>query len=99
MAGATNVAPPLPWWGDIAAPSLLTLPADACARAGQVEAAVDVLEEAIVTADTHTERFYDAELHRLKGELVLRTCLSYRTGQSHDRDGFRQGAWFIDIAP
>ena len=25
--------------------------------------------------------------------------LSCRTDLSHDRDGFRQGAWFIDIAP
>jgi len=28
-----------------------------------------------VTADKHTERFYAAELHRRKGELVLRKCL------------------------
>ena len=34
-----------------------------------------MLEEALVTADEHTERFYAAELHRLKGELVLRKCL------------------------
>jgi predicted ATPase len=60
---------------EILRPSLLALLADACARDGQVEAALDVLEEALVTADTHTERFYAAELHRLKGELVLRKCM------------------------
>jgi hypothetical protein len=31
----------------------------------------------------------------VRGDLSL----SCRTGQSHDRDGFRQSAWFIDIAP
>jgi DNA-binding winged helix-turn-helix (wHTH) protein/predicted ATPase len=59
---------------EILRPSMLALLADACARDGQVEAALDVLKEALVTAETHTERFYAAELHRLQGELVLRQC-------------------------
>ena len=61
--------------GEVLRPSLLALLADACVRAGQMEAGLGVLEEALVTADEHTERFYAAELHRLKGELVLRTWL------------------------
>jgi predicted ATPase len=57
---------------EILRPSLLMLLADACARHGQIEAGLGALEEALVTADTHTERFYAAELHRLQGELLLR---------------------------
>ena len=60
---------------EILRPSLLALLADACARDGQIEAGLSVLEEALVTADQHTEHFYAAELHRLKGELVLRKYL------------------------
>jgi predicted ATPase len=57
---------------EILRPSLLALLAEACVRAGQIEAGLGVLEEAIVTAEEHTERFYAAELQRLKGEFVLR---------------------------
>jgi predicted ATPase len=52
-------------------PYLLALLADACGRGGQIEAGLGALEEALVVAEHHTERFYAAELHRLKGELVL----------------------------
>src|SRR5262245_27126131 len=60
---------------EVLRPSLLALLADACVRAGQIKAGLGVLEEALVTADEHTERFHAAELHRLNGELVLRKCL------------------------
>jgi predicted ATPase len=53
-------------------PYLLALLAEACARGGQIEAGLGALEEALVAADQHAERFYEAELHRLKGELLLR---------------------------
>ncbi|HSX83545.1 MAG TPA: AAA family ATPase, partial [Candidatus Saccharimonadia bacterium] len=53
-------------------PYLLALHADACGRGGQIEAGLCALEEALVAAENHTERFYAAELHRLQGELVLR---------------------------
>jgi predicted ATPase len=33
-----------------------------------------VLEEALVTAENHAERFNEADLHRLKGEFLLRQC-------------------------
>ena len=58
---------------EILRPYLLALLADACERGGQIEAGLGALEEALVTAEQHTERFYEAELHRLKGELLLRT--------------------------
>jgi predicted ATPase len=52
-------------------PYNLALLAEACGSGGQIEAGLSALEEALVTAENHTERFYEAELHRLKGELVL----------------------------
>jgi predicted ATPase len=57
--------------GEVLRPSLLALLADTYARDGQIVAGLDILEEALVTADEHTERFYAAELHRLKGEFIL----------------------------
>jgi DNA-binding winged helix-turn-helix (wHTH) protein/predicted ATPase len=57
--------------GEVLRPSLLALLADAYARDGQMAAGLSILEEALVTADEHTERFYAAELHRLKGEFFL----------------------------
>jgi predicted ATPase len=53
-------------------PYLLTLLAEACGRSGQIEAGLGALEEALVAADQHEERFYEAELYRLKGELIVR---------------------------
>jgi predicted ATPase len=57
--------------GEVLRPSLLALLADAYARNGQRAAGLGILEEALVTAEEHTERFYAAELHRLKGEFCL----------------------------
>ena len=38
---------------------------------GQVEAGLTVLGEALTVAETTGERWYEAELHRLKGALLL----------------------------
>jgi DNA-binding winged helix-turn-helix (wHTH) protein/predicted ATPase len=57
---------------EILRPNLLALFADACGCGGHIEAGLSALEEALVTAEQHAERFYEAELHRLKGELLLR---------------------------
>jgi predicted ATPase len=56
-------------------PYLLALLAEACGRCGQIEAGLGALEEALVAADEHAERFYEADLYRLKGELLLRKCV------------------------
>ena len=56
-------------------PYLLALLAEACGRSGQIEAALGALEEALVGADEHAERFYEADLYRLKGNLLLRKCV------------------------
>jgi predicted ATPase len=49
----------------------LGLLAEACGRAGQVEEGLQVLHEALETMQTTEERMYEAELHRLRGELLL----------------------------
>jgi predicted ATPase len=56
-------------------PYLLALLAEACGRSGQIEAALGALEEALVAADQHAERFYEADLYRLKGKLLLQKCV------------------------
>jgi predicted ATPase len=52
-------------------PYYLALLAEAYGLSGQIDAGLEALEEAIVAADQHSERFYEAELHRLRGELLL----------------------------
>ncbi len=49
----------------------LALLADSYSKIGKAEQAITVLAEAIDTAHKNGERFYEAELHRLKGELLL----------------------------
>jgi class 3 adenylate cyclase/tetratricopeptide (TPR) repeat protein len=45
----------------------------ACAHAnlGQTKVGLDLLEEAIQTAETTSERFFEAELYHLRGEMLL----------------------------
>ena len=45
--------------------------AEACGRAGQVEEGLRVLEEALEALQTAEDRFYEAEVYRLKGALLL----------------------------
>jgi predicted ATPase len=49
----------------------LALLAEASAQVGQFEAGLAMLAEALGLVDTTGERFWEAELHRLKGELLL----------------------------
>jgi predicted ATPase len=53
-------------------PYWLALLAEAHRNAGQVEEGLSVLAEALAAVDKTGERFYEAELYRLKGELLLR---------------------------
>ena len=55
----------LPW------PLFLGLLAEACGRAGQVEEGLDALHEALEAMQTTEERMYEAEVYRLKAELLL----------------------------
>jgi len=49
----------------------LALLAETCARAGQLDAGLAAVDEALDVADRTDERIHEAELHRLKGELTL----------------------------
>ena len=49
----------------------LALLAEACGKAGQAEEGLAALVEALTVVDKSSERFYEAELYRLKGELTL----------------------------
>jgi TOMM system kinase/cyclase fusion protein len=54
-------------------PYFLALLAQAYGKTGQVEEGLAVLAEALTVVDRAGERYYEAELYRLKGELVLQS--------------------------
>ena len=56
---------------EIERPSFLALLAEAYGKEGQAEEGLAVLAEALAMVDKSGERFYEAELYRLKGELTL----------------------------
>jgi len=53
-------------------PHLISLLASACDIAGQIEEAQNLLDEALQIVDRAGERWFEAELNRLKGQLLLR---------------------------
>jgi len=65
-------------------PYYLSMLTDAWIRTGRFAEAENALNEAIALADKNDERFQEAELYRLKGELVL--------AQSNDRTAAEE--WF-----
>ena len=54
-------------------PYYFALLTEAYAKVGQVEEGLRVLAEALALVDKNGERFYEAELYRLKGELSLQS--------------------------
>jgi predicted ATPase len=54
-----------------AQPYFLALLAEAYGKVGQAEEGLSVVAEALAVVEKTEERFYEAELHRLKGELTL----------------------------
>ncbi len=60
-------------------PHWLALLAEAYGTTGQLEEGLAVLAEAVTLAETTGERWYEAELHRLKGELLLQQSSSNQT--------------------
>ncbi|MBI3303956.1 MAG: AAA family ATPase, partial [Deltaproteobacteria bacterium] len=67
------------WW-----PHFLTLLAEAHRKVGQIEEGLTVLAEAQTTVNKTEERFWEAELYRLKGELSLK---SRQVKASQDKSG------------
>src|SRR5262245_4625062 len=53
-------------------PYFLARLAEACGKGDHMEAGLHLLDEALTLVDKHGERWWEAELHRLKGELLLR---------------------------
>jgi predicted ATPase/energy-coupling factor transporter ATP-binding protein EcfA2 len=56
---------------ELALPYYLSLLADACTQTGRFAEAHAALGEALALVEKNDERFQEAELHRLKGELLL----------------------------
>ena len=52
-------------------PYMLTLLAEAYEKMGQVKEGLSVIAEALDAVDKTGERFYEAEIYRIKGELLL----------------------------
>jgi predicted ATPase len=57
-------------------PQFLALLAEAYGKRGQVEEGLSAVTEALTVVDKNEERFYEAELHRLKGKLLLQSPVS-----------------------
>jgi predicted ATPase len=51
----------------------LALLAEAYGQVGQAEEGLHLIVEALTVVDKNGERWWEAELHRLKGELLLQT--------------------------
>jgi predicted ATPase len=56
--------------------------AHACERAGQHEEALDTLDKALEMADRTGERWFEAELHRLRGEWLI----AHRSGEQAEAE-------------
>ncbi len=61
-------------------PYYLAMLAEACGKAGKAEEGLTALAEALDRANKTGERFYEAELYRLKGELLLAQAREQATG-------------------
>jgi predicted ATPase len=53
-------------------PYHLCVLAEACMETGRLHDGLNALTEALAAADEHENRHYEAEMHRLQGELLLR---------------------------
>jgi DNA-binding winged helix-turn-helix (wHTH) protein/predicted ATPase len=68
-------------------PHFLALLAEVLAKVGQTEEALILLDEAMTMVNSKGERYYEAELYRLKGELLLKQPAD---NQAKTEDYFRQ---------
>jgi predicted ATPase len=66
-------------------PHFLTLLAEASDLLGQPEGGLATLDEALTMMEQTGERYYEAELHRQRGELLL-----LRTAKSHPEQDSRE---------
>ncbi|MCZ6874848.1 MAG: AAA family ATPase, partial [bacterium] len=64
---------------ELSLPYFLGQLAEAYWRAGQMEEGLRALDEALVLVEHHDEHWYEAELHRLRGELLLSESADHST--------------------
>jgi hypothetical protein len=67
---------------------LLTLLAEASGLLGQPEGGLGALEEALILVEQTGERYYEAELHRQRGELLLLHAAKNHPDQGYGGDVF-----------
>src|SRR5205807_7205850 len=65
--------------GEARLPYYLALMAEVCGKAGQVEAGLTLLAEALAQTHKKAERWREAELYRLQGELLLQASTSQKS--------------------
>jgi adenylate cyclase len=70
-------------WSEPTRPYWLSLLAEACGEADRLDEGLSALTEALATADEHENRHYEAEMHRLKGELLLKQDDSTAAAAQH----------------
>ena len=82
-------------------PYLLILLAEACGKVGQAGEGLAVLAETLTVVDKTGERFYEAELYRLKGQLTLqsRTSLGQVSDKSKTSQNKSEGPNTQHLAP
>jgi predicted ATPase len=59
-------------------PWFLAVLAEACGKAGQIDEGRHALEEALEAVQNNGERFYEAEVYRLKGELLVQDTPAFQ---------------------
>ncbi len=57
---------------EVGRPYFLCLLAEVCTQTGRIDEGLSALTEAVAAADERENRWYEAEMHRLKGQLLLR---------------------------
>ncbi len=78
---------------EINRPAFLSLLAEACGNTEKAEEGLSLLAEAQDLADRRQERWWQAELHRLKGELILKPPGAQSSRQNDENEAeecFRQ---------
>ena len=85
-------------------PYFLVRLAEACRQGGQVEEGLRVLHEAVAVADKHGQRWWAAERHRLKGELLWQEGTGQKESEAeacfqHALDVARRAAGKIPRTP
>jgi predicted ATPase len=79
--------------GEVRLPYYLALLAEVCGKAGQAAAGLTLLTEALTHTHKKAERWREAELYRLQGELLLQASTNQKSLEAEEH--FRQA---VDVA-